>query len=540
MAKHKPVLCPRARSKIGENLRSRRTPAKVETRLDLERSIVEAASAAARMRTMHRSRPSQSELRASIASAKAFVWLIRCVVVLVAATSSLNAFAQEKVVLAEELEVRGMDCVPQVTEVETRRPIPFVCQTEREVAGVELRYRVEGAGSKWEKLEFEQVEAGFSATIPCAATGRTGTLKVYIFARNEDRKVVARVGRNTAPMLIKLVESSELPPPALPNKEPPDRCFSKSECPVEMIGTAACPGTSKGKATKGGWGAGCGDSSQCQDGLACVAGSCETPPKCETPDDCPSGGECTDGVCHYPTKEEIDSRLGEPKVHWAGLHFGVDISMLRSATGVCGGETEDSKDYACYKGGDIYTGVPNDLNAGAVASGVHLATFRVLLSYDFLYKRFLFGGRAGWAFRGTPKDFSPIHVEGRAMYSLRKGPENNYFRPYLGLAGGYGQVDTPVTVKVLDCSGAADPATGNSLVEDCKNASTTEEIALMRSMNGAVDREFDAYHQGGAIFFGPAFSMWFMFSNESALVFNVNVMLPNVVIQPSLGYAMGI
>ena len=393
------------------------------------------------------------------------------------------------------------------------RSIPFICQTEREVAGVELRYRIEGAGSKWEKLEFEQVEAGWTGTIPCAATQRTGTLKLYIFARNEDRKVVARVGRN---------------------------CFSKSECPVEMIGTAACPGTSKGKATKGGWGAGCGDSSQCQDGLACVAGSCETPPKCETAEECPGGGECTDGVCHYPTKEEIDSRLGEPKVHWAGLHAGLDISMLRSATGVCGGETEDSKDYACYKGGDVYTGIPNDLNAGAVASGVHLATIRVLLSYDFLYKRFLFGGRAGWAFRGSPNDFSPLHLEARAMYSLRKGPENNYFRPYLGLMGGYGQVDTPVTVKVLDCSTAADPATGNSLVDECQTASTAEEIALMRSMNGAVDREFDAYHQGGSIFFGPTFSMWFMFSNESAFVFNLNVMLPNVVFQPSLGYAMGI
>lgn len=489
---------------------------------------------------MPRSRPSHSESRVTKASGIALVRLVQSLLLLLGATISGSVFAQEKVVLAEDLEVRGMDCVPQVTEVETRRSIPFVCQTEREVAGVELRYRIEGAGSKWEKLEFEQVEAGWSGTIPCGATSRVGNLKVYIFARNEARKVVARIGRNTAPMNIKLVESSELPPPALPNKEPPDRCFSKSECPVEMIGTAACPGTSKGAATKGGWGAGCGDSSQCQDGLACVAGSCETPPKCETPEDCPSGGECTDGVCHYPSKEEIESRLGEPKIHWFGLHFGIDFSMLRSATGVCGGETEDSKDYACYKGGDVYTGIPNDLNAGAVASGVHLATLRALLSYDFAYKRFLFGGRAGWAFRGSPNDFSPVHVEARALYSLRKGPENNYFRPYLGLHGGYGQVDTSVPVKVLDCSTAADPATGEPIVEQCKAASTNEEIALMREMNGAVDREFDAYHQGGSIFFGPTFSMWFMFSNESAFVFNLNVMFPNVVFQPSLGYAMGI
>ena len=175
------------------------------------------------------------------------VWQLRGLIFAVFASISALAAAEEKIVLAEELEVRGMDCVPQVTEVETRRPIPFICQTDHEVAGVELRYRFEGAGDKWEKVEFTQNETGWTGTIPCSGTGHTGNLKVYVFARNEDRKTVARIGRNTAPMNIKLVESSKLPPPALPNKEPPDRCFSKVECPADMVGTAACPGTAKGK-----------------------------------------------------------------------------------------------------------------------------------------------------------------------------------------------------------------------------------------------------------------------------------------------------
>jgi hypothetical protein len=462
---------------------------------------------------------------------------------LLTGTVSKAALAEEKVVLAETLEVRGMDCVPQVTEVETRRPIPFLCQTDREVAGVELRYRSEGAGSKWEKLELKQVDAGWSGTIPCSGTQRAGTLKVYLFARNEERKVVARIGRNTAPMNIKLVESTELPPPALPNKEAPDRCFAKSECPAEMIGTAACPGTSKGKATKGAWGAGCAETSQCQDGLECVAGACETPPKCETPEDCPSGGECVDGACRYPTKEELDSRLGPPKIHWVGLHLGIDIATVREATGVCGGETEDSKDYACYRGGNVYTGVPNDANSGAIASGVHLATIRALLSYDFLFKRFMFGGRAGWAFRGSPKDFSPLHLEARALYSLRQGPENNRFRPYLGLAGGYGAVDVAVETEILDCvapPGVTDPVLVDMAVADCKDDRTKMEIDAKKATGAAVTRPLDAYRQGGAIFFGPTLTMMFMFSNESALVFNLNLMFPDVTFQPSLGYAMGI
>ena len=468
----------------------------------------------------------------------ALLWLFRCLVLVLGGTISEAAFAQEKVVLAEQLEVRGMDCVPQVTEVETRRPIPFICQTDHEVAGVELRYRFEGAGKKWEKLEFEQSDAGWTGTIPCAATGRKGNLKVCVFARNEDRKVVARMGRNTAPMVIKLVESSQLPPPALPNKEPPDRCFAKSECPVEMIGTAACPGTSKGKATKGAWGAGCADSGQCASGLECVGGSCESPAKCEKTEDCPSGGECSDGTCHYPTGEEVAERLGPPKMHWVGLHLGIDFSMIRDATGVCGGTTADAKDYACFKGGNIYTGVPNDTNSGNVASGFHLATVRALLSYDLVFKRFLFGARAGYAFRGSPKDFSPIHLEVRALYSLRQGPENNRFRPYLGLAGGVGQVDTAVETKVLDCSGSVDPTTMSPNVEDCQGFKTVPEMNVARA-NGAVDRTFDAYHQGSSIFFGPALALWFMFTNESAFVFNLDVMLPEVVFEPSLGYAMG-
>jgi hypothetical protein len=470
-------------------------------------------------------------------------WLFFCLVVVVGGAFSTTAQAQEKIVLAEELEVRGMDCVPQVTEVETRRPIPIICQTDKEVAGVELRYRFEGAGSKWEKVELKQEEAGWTGTIPCAATATKGNLKVYVFARNEARKVVARMGRNTAPMNIKLVESSQLPPPALPNKEPPDRCFSKSECPAEMIGTAVCPGTVKGKGPKGAWGAGCSESSQCQSGLACIGGSCETAPKCETAEDCPSGGECSDGTCHYPTAEELASRLGPPKKHWVGLHFGVDLSMTREATGVCGGDTEDSKDYACYKGGNVYTGIPNDVNAGNIASGLHLATLRALLSYDFVFKRFMFGARLGWAFRGSPGDFSPIHVEARALYSLRQDPENNRFRPYLGLAAGYAHVDTMIGTKIVDCvapPGVSDPDMIDAAVADCKNDTIQSDIDAKIAGGAAVERELDAYHQGGAIFFGPTFTVMHMFSNESAVVFNLNVMLPNVVFQPSIGYAMGI
>ena len=155
----------------------------------------------------------------------------------------------------------------------------------------------------------------------------------------------------------------------------------------------------------------------------------------------------------------------------------------------------------------------------------------------------MFGARVGWAFRGSPEDFSPIHVEARALYSLRQGPENNRFRPYLGLMGGYGQVDVPVTTKILDCvapPGVSDPDMIDAAVADCKNDTTQAEIDAKKAMGSAVERELDAYFQGKSVFFGPTLTLQYLFSNESAFVFNLNVMFPSVVFQPSIGYAMGI
>jgi hypothetical protein len=85
-----------------------------------------------------------------------------------------------------EPEIRGMHCTPDVKEVETRRPIPFSCTVDFPAAGVELRYRMQGAGKTWQKIELEQSDTGYTATIPCTATGKRGTLQFYLFARNEN------------------------------------------------------------------------------------------------------------------------------------------------------------------------------------------------------------------------------------------------------------------------------------------------------------------------------------------------------------------
>jgi hypothetical protein len=85
-----------------------------------------------------------------------------------------------------------------------------------------------------------------------------------------------------------------------------------------------------------------------------------------------------------------------------------------------------------------------------------------------------------------------------------------------------------------------DPTVIDIAVADCKDDRTKMEIDAKKATGAAVTRPLDAYRQGGSIFFGPTFTMMFMFSNESAFVFNLNLMFPEVTFQPSLGYAMGI
>jgi len=475
-------------------------------------------------------------------------FLIRVLVTLVLVVVARSASAEDlpespyeaPPAASGELDVRGMECVPQVKEVETRRSIPIQCQTDYEVAGVEVRYRPEGG--KWAKIELQNTDGAWTGMIPCTATSKRGTLKVYAFARNDANKVVGRVGRSNAPMTIRLVDSSKAPAPAFPNKEPPARCFEKTECPPEMLGTAACPGTKANASAKRAWGASCSQSDQCQTGLECLNGSCESPPKCETVKDCPEGAECTDGLCRTPTAEELAERLGPPKHHWFGLHFAADLMMMREADGVClpdgAGQTEDSKRFACYQAGNEYTGVPNTSQSGHLSSGLYFATVRALLSYEYAFNRLMFGARLGWAFRGAPKHFSPVHAEARGFYSLRKDVFNKNFRPYLGLTAGYAQVDASGTVTIVDCN--KDPAT----LTTCRNATGAAVNDLLVSQGGypplAVKRVLNAYRSGTRFFFGPTLHTVFALANDSAIVFDFVVMFPDVVFQPSLGYELAL
>ena len=433
-----------------------------------------------------------------------------------------------------ELEIRGMHCTPDVKEVAIRRPIPISCTVDYPVSGVELRYKLSGGDQKWEKIELEQADSAYTGTIPCSVTAKTGSLKLYLFARNENNKVVARVGRKETPLSVRLVQETKVPPPALPGQKPPTRCYEQNECPPELVGTAACPGTHAVKSAKKGWGASCAASTECGSGFECIKGSCEEPTKCEDTKDCADGGECVDGRCHVPDAEELKNDIGPPKHHWFGLHFGPDLLMAGKASGICGPDTAsaDAKKFACFDGGNEYTGAPNTAYSGAFSGNIYFATVRALISYDYMVGRLAVGARLGWAFRGAPKDFSPFHIEARVAYSLRKDPFKLGFRPYLGLAVGHAQVDASSGVTIVDCV-SKDPM--------CVAAKTKEEVNMyLADPTKAQLKTLDAYRSGAPFFFGPTLTMLFALTNEAAIVVNVNAMFPDITIEPTVGYAMGL
>jgi hypothetical protein len=412
-----------------------------------------------------------------------------------------------------------IDCFPELTEVETRRTIPLACTIPKPVTSMELRYRP--PGEQWKTAAMKKIGDEWQAEIPCSATVKAGELEFSISARTKKDKTAGKLD----PITVKLVDSTNEAPPAIPGTEAPARCFDPSECPGDMLGTAACPGTKKGKGVRS-WGASCAESTECTKGLACVAGTCESPPKCEADNECESG-VCSGGVCAFPDSEELAGQLGPPKFNWVGLEFGVDFKPVGEAVGVCGSATDDADDYSCFEGGDEYDGLPNVNNAGTVDSSIGIATLRAMVSYHRAFGRLLGGVRLGFAFRGAPEGFLPLHIEARAAYSLRSDPLKRRLRPYLGLGFGLAQVDTQSKVTIVDCT--------------TPGCATQPQINQTDILSGAAQlKELTAYRSGKKFFFGPTLTVIWAITNESGVVFNTNVMFPELVISPSVGYLLGL
>jgi hypothetical protein len=319
-----------------------------------------------------------------------------------------------------------------------------------------------------------------------------------------------------------------------------------SACPEDMIGTPACPGTSKGGRGNKGWGAPCDQSIECDVGLLCLQGdagrTCETAPSCDATSDCPGGAVCVSGTCDVSETAD-DGPTGPYKKNWFGLHVGLDLAFL-SGDAVCSQDSQQNDGYSCFYGDadrTQFTGPAYPAAAGKINGGTAPGTIRILASYERAFSSSIGAeARLGFAFNGGPTPtggaaFLPIHGEARLKYWFgRNAYARKGIRPYVFLGGGMAQVDAKLLVRVGDCSAYMDQAVRDACGRGDPNAAPTS--------NDIVG--VDAYKKLGQGFATLGGGAMYAFGASHGLVVNLNFMYmfpsSGPVLEPSLGYSLGL
>jgi hypothetical protein len=432
-----------------------------------------------------------------------------------------------------------MECTPNVKQVESSRPIPVACTTDEPAASVTLRYMAFG-GQTWSDVKLTKKGEYWQGEIPCSDTSTTGKIRFYVVAKDKENKELDSFGTKDQPTEIAIVAATPEDPPSYPGQPAPEKCADAGACPDDMIGTPACPGTGKGRGSKG-WGAPCNTSNECDVGLLCTQGengrTCESAPSCSETSDCPSGSICKGGTCDVSSEpgEEPAKPSGPFKKNWLGLHFGADVAFI-GGDQVC----SPGSDFTCYYSGDrpanpLLIARPY---SGNLSGGATLATMRFMASYERLLSQHVgLQARFGFAFNGGPKArsgeaFLPLHLEGRLKYWFRKeGFTKKGFRPFAFVGGGMAQVDARMTVSVGDCSVPGLP--GQSVNPECPFNGA-----------GAHPARLNAWRKMGQGFIAGGGGTTFAINERHSVVLNLNLMYmlgsPGFVMEPSLGYEIGL
>src|SRR5262245_14292757 len=129
----------------------------------------------------------------------------------------------------------GLVCTPETRQVETRRPIPVQCRSDEEVTAMELRYKSFGSET-WKTVPMTKEGDSYRGEVPCAATPNSGTLKLYVRAKDAQGEEVDSWGKKQAPVEIQLAETVAGEPPSFDDADPPQRCAAKEECPPDFPG----------------------------------------------------------------------------------------------------------------------------------------------------------------------------------------------------------------------------------------------------------------------------------------------------------------
>ncbi|HNS96725.1 MAG TPA: hypothetical protein PKL73_07215 [Polyangiaceae bacterium] len=412
-----------------------------------------------------------------------------------------------------------------VSEQMVNTPVPIWVSVPEGMPVGKIIVRYKPFGGSWKKLNLTKKRNGWGGNIDCNDVTTTGALKYYISVLDNAGDPITSLGSLNKPFETKIKNQLDGDPPRLPNEPPPARCAAKEDCPPGLPG---CPAV--GARGDKGWGSSCEATRECKEGLICLNGMCE-----EGEEDTSSGGSSA----NYAK-------------NWVGLFVSMDLAYV-TGDDVCGRDSQANKGYACFTtGGDggnpyedagtHYHGEPIPSgNGNAIAGGLAPATIRFMASFDrVILDNIMVGGRAGFAIRGGPqpdggKAFLPLHLEARGSYWFGQDPFSRVgFRPYAFLGGGMAQVDTKVDVSVREAQTC--PATGCTVSSDPKDPNSVIQ-------RNPQTQKVEAWRKAGQGFVGLGGGVMYALSANSGVVGELKIayMLPtpNIVIAPTIGYAMG-
>lgn len=484
-----------------------------------------------------------------------------------------------------------IQCEPKVQEVQTRRSVPVSCVSKAPgVARGTLFYKEFGAQT-YNRVPMKLVNGAWQAEVPCTATGMGGSLSWYMEASDRKGSRVDGYGDAEGPVDIMLSDATTEAPPHYPGKPAPPRCADLSDCPPEMIGTPACPGTEGqvvAAAAEGkGWGEACEAHSECQEGMGCLNGTCETGPSCSSDADCDDGRcDMTSGTCTYSgeSSESSESSSGaKGPTNMISLSLARDFTIV-SGTALCDRSLNpnsscyfDDKPYVIanptsYTRTDAATGAMVEQKTywnGGDTNTLGQGLIRILLAYDrMLTENISAGVNAGIAISPIPDAPVALHLDAHGRYWLSGNGEG--IKVFIGAGFGLGQVDSIASTTVdetqyqdsayrrtLDGADPNGPAgQGSSGVVAGGTGFTPKDpadptTAPCQPAESFPDRTFrrefckfsvDAGSQHGSLFVGVGAGAWLNLGGHGPqLELMAKILFPEtgISLQPALSYVYG-
>ncbi len=359
-----------------------------------------------------------------------------------------------------------------------------------------VTYLAPGA-SDWKTLILKRVgEQGFGINVPCLELKTEGDFKYHVTVTDADGAIITGVGSRTEPRVTKIKQKIDGNPPSWPGFAPPEMCVAVEAGPKQCL-----------------------DDNQCNGGFVCT------------------NGECT---------EKADGKVDEPKGpkrNYVSLGFAPDISIF-SGENVCDPTQQGEQHFVCVReDGSRYVGVPAPNVANNVNAGLAIGTLRLVAGYDrLILDNIMAGVRVGFAIRTASAEsasFLPVHVEARGAYYFTKKPfERQGARPFVMLSGGLAQIDSGVSVEVLEEAAACGAAVADNPESPCTKPTDPNRTTIEPRV-----QKLTAIKQAGQGFVsvggGLQYGVTDMIAVNLGLRLGVTLPVTTFVLSPEVGATIG-